>query len=157
MEGVGTSIRSIRNLKVTDFEEAARLLDNLDATVLPGCEEGDISKAEGKLNLTFPKTFRQYLETWGGVFVKGNEFLGLDCVEFTLKSREFGGLPENLIVFRDENGHRYFCIANDPKHTHREMIVVWDVTDEARFDEVYMSFRDFFTEELQELLASRGE
>lgn len=145
--------------KYPDLDE---LLEQLDAFIAGG-QPDQIDAAEVKLGLKFPQTFKDYLSEWGNLSAEGQEYYGLtrsgdfdnsgvpNCVWYTLTERVDVGLPDELVIVRNDNGEQYICIeCNLPGN--EERIVYWDNIEREVDRTVNMTFVEFLKEELEELL-----
>lgn len=64
-----------------------------------GVSEDKIRSAENVLGLHFAPEYRELLATYGSLFLKGEEFFGLEVVDITLKAREdHSDFPKGMYV-----------------------------------------------------------
>lgn len=81
-------------------------------------DEKTIIEAENKLNVKFPKSYREFLKQYGLGDIFGEEIYGLGTEEtgipnlvwITNKFREKESLPNNLICFYFADDGEYFCL-----------------------------------------------
>lgn len=79
---------------------------NSDADIYKGVSDQEISVAEQKLGMSFPKTYREILSTFGSVDIGSDEIFGLgvegysNVVETTLKERDLvkGELDSYIVI-----------------------------------------------------------
>lgn len=61
--------------------------------------EDKIISAENVLGLHFSPEYRELLTNYGSLFLKGEEFLGVEVVDITLKAREeYSDFPPSMYV-----------------------------------------------------------
>lgn len=61
--------------------------------------EDKIISAENVLALHFAPEYRELLTNYGSLFLKGEEFLGVEVVDITLKAREeYSDFPQSMYV-----------------------------------------------------------
>lgn len=64
-----------------------------------GVSEDKIVSAENVLGLHFAQEYRELLANYGSLFLKGEEFLGIDVVDVTLKAKEGNpDFPQDMYV-----------------------------------------------------------
>ncbi|MFN3153377.1 SMI1/KNR4 family protein [Bremerella sp.] len=149
---------------MSTFEEVEQLLSELDAFVAGGKTDAIVSAAEDKLAVSFPPSFREYLLRWGNVSCDGYEYYGLtqnddfdnasvpNFVWFTLKKRRDVGLPQSLLVFRNENDEEYLCIdTSQALDGDERKVVIWDNIERSISRSVDTSFIEYIREELLEV------
>ena len=144
-------------------DEVDQLLKDTDAFVAGGQEDATIASAEAKLGVLFPPSFREYLRRWGNLSFDGCEYYGLtrntdlekagvpNCVWFTLRKRSQVGLPQGLVVFRNNDDDEYICIDTDQKLNGDERgIAIWDNIERSVSHSLPVNFIEFLRDELLE-------
>lgn len=64
-----------------------------------GVSEDKITSAENVLGLHFSPEYRELLINYGSLFLKGEEFLGIEVADITLRVREeYSGFPQDMYV-----------------------------------------------------------
>lgn len=98
------------------ISEHEELLDSME-----GCTEELVKKAEKRLNLSFPKSYRDFLLKFGTMNFGSEEFYGIvqedfdnssvpDAIWYTLRERLDSGLPDNLFIIYDTGSEEVFCL-----------------------------------------------
>lgn len=147
------------------IDEIEKQLDQADAFIAGGQSAEVISAAESKLGVSFPPSFREYLSRWGNLSFDGYEYYGLtrntdfengsvpNCVWFTLRKRLAAGLPDRLVVFRNENDDVYYCVDTEHILEGNECgVTIWDHIDRSVDQRLNCNFLEFLNEELVEFL-----
>jgi len=116
-----------------------------------------ISKAEQRLGLAFPASYRQFLAQYGAGSVGSLEIYGViaddfdagavpDGVWLTLKRRLDSALPKNLMIIGDVGDGSYYCIMDAASGGG---VVVFDPG--SRMSEAaYTSFDEYVIAQLEE-------
>lgn len=120
-----------------------------------------INKGEELLGIKFPKSYRFFLENWGEVNFDGKEYYGVfredfensgipDVVWVNLNERK-SDFPNNLIVFKQNNGVEYYCFDVSKTDEDGECpIVIWDNINKEIEQTLDMTFAEFLLEDLEE-------
>ena len=106
-----------------DYEEALRLIEtgNEITSFIGGASDLLIKKAEKKLNLSFSKSYKDFLLRFGAMSFGAEEFYGIvredfdnsripDAIWYTLEERKKVNLPAHLLVFYDTGSEELFCL-----------------------------------------------
>jgi len=112
-----------------------RLRKHHESSFLPPQTEELVQKAEQKLDVTFPPTFRHFLRALGSGDVSGVEFFGIvdarfdhgppDAVSCTLEFRHETDLPRHLVVVFDHgDGTRFSMLDTSRRDSRGECPVV---------------------------------
>lgn len=122
---------------ILDYNSAVELLQqNQELNDFVGqCSEQLVKKAEGKLNVIFPQTYRDFLLTYGAGNFGSEEIYGIvkedfdnsgipDAIWFTLKQRKEVNLPSNLVIIYHTGGEEMFCLDFNRLGKHQEPAVV---------------------------------
>jgi hypothetical protein len=132
--------------------------------------EAAISAAEEALGVTFPPSYRTFLQTFGGIAIPahlgvGHEFVGVappdrapaegaaaqdDVVRRTLAARTERNLAEHLVVVGLGAGFQeWFCLdASRPRPNGEYPVLLYDARDNALDQQFY----DDFGQMLQEVM-----
>lgn len=148
----------------SSLDEIQQWIDTHDSVFVGTGHPEQIESAEEELGVPIPPTFRAYLSRWGLLSVRDLEYLGLtesddfselsypNFVSYTIEKRRAVGLPRELIVVRDDNGHRYVCVDTGRALDDSEFpITIWDPISRARVEETSLDFAEFVLAELEEL------
>lgn len=151
---------------MSQYDDVDQLLTESDAFVAGGQSEEMVAAAEEKLGVEFPPTFREYLMRWGNLSFGAYEYYGLtrnadfenasvpNCVWFTLRKRIQVGLPQSLIVFRNNNDEEYICIdTNRALDGGERGIAIWDNVHKSTSCSLDLNFIDYLREELLEQIS----
>jgi antitoxin YobK len=121
-----------------------------------------VERAENELGVTFPMSFKEYLETWGVIEFDSSEFYGIigsdfvhssvpDFVWFNKTIRKSQSIPDYLVIFRNIDGIVYYCLDTSKMNSEGECpVVVWDVPA-SQLEETYdMNFGEFLLDCIEE-------
>jgi len=147
------------------FDEVDRLLKEADAFIAGGQSEAMVKAAESTLGVSFPILFKRYLMKWGNLSFGGYEYYGLtrnddfgngavpNCIWFTLRRRADIGLPQSLVVFRNNDGDEYVCIDTIQRLDGDESrVVIWDNVTREISATLACTFIEYLHDELVEHL-----
>jgi hypothetical protein len=106
-----------------EYEEAITLIEKNEESIncIGGCSESLIKKAEERLKLSFPKSYREFLLKFGAMSFGAEEFYGIvrenfdnsripDAIWYTLMERKEVNLPTHLLVVYDTGSEELFCL-----------------------------------------------
>ncbi|ATW25299.1 SMI1/KNR4 family protein [Candidatus Formimonas warabiya] len=124
-------------MSIQDYNSAVKLIqENQElADFVGNCPEMLIKKAEEKLNIVFPQSYRSFLLSFGAGNFGAEEIYGIikedfdnsgipDAIWFTLKQRKEINLPSNLVIIYHTGGEEMFCLDINKIGKHQEPIIV---------------------------------
>lgn len=124
-------------MSIEDYENAVNLInENAVLSDFVGkCPEQLVRKAEEKLNLSFPKSYRHFLLNFGAGNFGSEEVYGIikedfensgipDAIWYTIKQRKEVNLPSNLIVIYHTGREEIFCLDTDKSGKQGESALV---------------------------------
>jgi hypothetical protein len=145
-------------------DDIEQLLKQAEACIAGGQSDEMIAAAEARLGVTFPASFRAYLSQLGNLSFNGYEYYGLtrnadfdhsgipNCVWFTLRKRDQIGLPAPLVIFRNENDEKYYCLDTTQTRDDECPVVIWDNITREISQTLNARFSEFLQAELTEWL-----
>lgn len=151
-----------------DYEEALRLMkDNEEFSDFVGERPGSLVKrAEDKLNVQFPATYRNFLLNYGAGNFGAEEIYGVidDSFEHSaipngiwlnLDERSQSGFPEHLVIIYHTGFEEYFCLDFSKLNEYNEPPVVSYVIGVDLEDQVYEIIASDFGEFLLDRVKSQ--
>lgn len=124
-------------MSIQDYNNAVKLLQqNQELSDFVGeCSEQLVKKAEAKLNVIFPQTYRNFLLNYGAGNFGSEEIYGIvkedfdnsgipDAIWYTLKQRKEVNLPSTLVIIYHTGGEEMFCLNFNKLGKHQEPVVV---------------------------------
>lgn len=116
-----------------------------------------IADAERVLGVSFPISFKEYLEKWGWISFGPNEYLGLgvkvqSVIATTQRVRETRGLPTCLVVVCEHDGDEYVCLDTQAIKGGECPVVVWDSPSREISRARSESFEEFLTTDIRAFL-----
>lgn len=144
-----------------NYEEAKKIIglhSDLDDFV-GNISDENIAKAEKELNVTFSKSYRQFLKDFGAGNFGAEEIYGIlsgdfdnsgipDAIWFTKKQRCEMALAPNLVIIYFTGGSEYFCLdvnqMNDEGECPVVVCVVGTDTIDKKLEIIAEDFGDFF-------------
>jgi hypothetical protein len=110
-------------MTMEDYDQAVKLMARyVTKQHFSGSKsENLIQKAERKLALTFPPTYRRFVLEYGAGSFGSSEIYGVidedfehasvpDAIWYTLSERDESGLPHNLVVIANDGAGTLFCL-----------------------------------------------
>jgi hypothetical protein len=127
------------NMSMDDLEAALQIVEeNSDDAYFSGPKSDDvITLAEQALGVSFPRTYRRFLQRLGAGDIAGEEFYGITTTDFenasipngiwlTLKQRETSSLPKTLVVVYSPGDGSYFVLDTARTQSNGECpVVIW--------------------------------
>lgn len=120
-----------------DYEAAIRLIeDNADLLTCIGTRPKElIQKAEERLGLSFPMSYKEFLLKFGAMSFGAEEIYGIvredfdnsrvpDAIWFTLVERKQVNLPNHLLVIYDTGSEELYCLDFSRLNSESEPAVV---------------------------------
>lgn len=120
-----------------EYEEAVKLIEKNEelTNCIGGCSETLIKKAEERLNLSFPKSYREFLRKFGAMSFGAEEFYGIvredfdnsripDAIWYTLMERKEVNLPTHLVIVYDTGSEELFCLDFSKLNSESEPAIV---------------------------------
>lgn len=124
-------------MSTEDYENALNLINENEflSDFVGKCPEQLVRKAEEKLNLSFPKSYKQFLLNFGAGNFGSEEVYGIvkedfensgipDAIWYTIKQRKEVNLPSNLVVIYHTGGEEIFCLDTNKPGKHGEPAVI---------------------------------
>jgi len=124
-------------MSIQDYNSAVELLQQNEelCDFVGQCSDQLVKKAEGKLNVIFPQTYRKFLLNYGAGNFGSEEIYGIvkedfdnsgipDAIWYTLKQRKEVNLPSNLVIIYYTGGEEMFCLDFNKLGKHQEPAVV---------------------------------
>ena len=124
-------------MSIEDYRYAEELIEQNEelSDFVGACPSELIEKAEHKLGVKFPDSYREFLLRYGAGSFGSEEIYGVikddfdnsgipDAVWYTLKQRKEVELPEDLIIIYSTGGEGMFCLNLGGNHISREAPVV---------------------------------
>lgn len=124
-------------MSIQDYSNAVDLIQqNPDLGDFVGkCSEELVKKAEEKLNLSFPQSYKNFLLNYGAGNFGAEEIYGIinqdfensgipDAIWFTIKQRKDINLPSNLLIIYHTGGEEIFCLDFSKLNKSNEPAVV---------------------------------
>lgn len=114
-----------------------------------GCSETEIDNLEKQLKLKFPKAYREFLAILGkggGEFMLSDrwvfQFGDLPSIAHNNKYIEFCDLPEDYLVFAEQDGFRWvFFVANGS--TDDPPVYLFDDSEDREYEQIGRSLWEF--------------
>jgi antitoxin YobK len=153
-----------------EYERAAKLIrENAEDSLLSGPKPEElVAKAEAKLGVTFPLTYRRFLLEFGGGPFAGSAFFGVfdddfdtqgayDVVSRTLDVRREAGFPDNVVAVYDYEDGDLGCLelAGDGDEAPVIALTPGFPVDVNERDEVAPDFGTFLLKEVKSAIESR--
>jgi hypothetical protein len=152
-------------MSVEDIEKAFELIESHNIqTDFDGPKPADLlEKAEDALNLSFPASYRAFLNRFGCGGVSGEEFYGIvnddfinssvpDAIWVTLDERKMFNLPKSHIIVSSTGDGGYYAIDCSKSSGENESPVVeWWAGPQLQ-KEVAKDFGEFFLRSIREAL-----
>lgn len=123
-----------------------------------------IEKAENYLKISFPNSYKRFLQELGNANIGGQEIYGItkdkefensgfpNGIWFTANERETISLPEELLIIYYDGDDFYFCLDTSQMKEGECPVVAFDVSGLGEKEKVYDTFIDFVNEECIALL-----
>lgn len=119
-------------------------------------DKNKIDLAEKALGVTFPPSYKKYLEEFGAIEIDNYSIAGLtqrdvgelgDVVAFTRYAREEFGLPSQYVALDFKDGDDFLCIDTSQKDASSEspIVLINPVTKRQHGSVVSPSFGDHLT------------
>lgn len=153
-------------MSMSDLEQFLQLVsENESEADFEGEKSSElINAAENALGLTFPPTYRRFVEQLGCGDIAGFEIYGVlsknfadsgipDAIWLTLDERRTSQLPESLILVSDIGDGSYYAIDCSTKHANGESPVVIRLVDGTSSEPVHSDFGEFARERLESAVA----
>jgi cell wall assembly regulator SMI1 len=150
-------------MSIQDFEKAIELIEEFGGGDFEGPkDESLIKKAEQKLGVKFPPTYRRFLASHGCGDVEGLEIYGVikddfdnsgipDAIWITLKERQDSKIDANLVLISADGTGSYFAINTAVCDSDGESpVVLWEPGFGVR-EKIADSFGVYFFGALNEL------
>ena len=151
-------------MSIEDYNKAVDLIQQNQelADFVGNRPDNIVNKAEVKLNLVFPQSYRMFLKNFGagnfgseeiyGVIKEDFENSGIpDAIWYTLKQRKEVNLPQNLLVIYHSGGEEMFCLDINKTGKDAESMIVSYVTG---IDSKYQTY-EIIAEDFGEFLLQR--
>lgn len=153
-------------MSIQDYNNAVELIQQNQwlGDFVGNCSENIIKKAEEKLNIVFPQSYRNFLLSFGagnfgaeeiyGVIKENFENSGIpDAIWFTLKQRKEVNLPSNLVVIYHTGGEEMFCLDINKIGKYQEaMIVSYAIgvdSEHQTYEIIANDFGEFFLQRVK--------
>lgn len=153
-------------MSIQDYNNAVELIQQNQGLgdFVGNCSESIIKKAEEKLNIVFPQSYRKFLLSFGagnfgaeeiyGVIKEDFENSGIpDAIWFTLKQRKEVNLPLNLVVIYHTGGEEMFCLDINKIGKYQEPIIVSYVigvdSEHQIYEIIANDFGEFFLQRVK--------
>jgi antitoxin YobK len=157
-------------MSMKDLEEAFGLIEhNHDQADFDGPKSDKLlNKAEQRLGLLFPATYRTFLSRLGCGDIAGAEFYGVikddfensavpDAIWLTLRQRQIAQAPLSLIIVGSTDNGGYFALDSSVTSNDGENPVVeWWPGPKTQLA-VAKDFGEFFLRSVREALGEYGE
>lgn len=144
-------------MSIKDYEKAVHLInENQAISDFAGkCPELLIKKAEEKLNISFPESYRQFLLNFGAGNFGSEEVYGIikedfensgipDAIWYTIKQRKEVNLPSNLVVIYHTGGEEMFCLdTNKPGKNGEPALVSYAIGVDSKHQTYEIIANDF--------------
>jgi hypothetical protein len=154
-------------MSIQDYSSAVRLIQqNSDLSDFIGeCSEKLVKKAEEKLKVIFPQSYRNFLLNFGAGNFGAEEIFGVikedfensgipDAIWFTLKQRKEIELPSNLVIIYHTGGEEMFCLDLNTMGKYGEPAVVSYVIGVNLEDQIFEIIANDFGEFLLQRVES---
>jgi len=133
--------------------------ENIEKAYVSGEKlESSIGKAERALGMSFPPSYRLFLQKYGTCAIAGEEFYGIPIVEdyqksavpnaiwLTLKHRKECDLPEKTILIYDVgDGEKFALDLRQPNSENEAPVVAWTPGMSKPEDKLEIIAEDFGT------------
>lgn len=143
-----------------DYEKAVKLIEENEDLKddIGGCSHKLIELAEKKLNLKFPRSYKDFLLKFGVLSFGSEEIYGIvredfdnsrvpDAIWYTLVERREVKMPEWLLVIYDTGSEELFCLNLNNINDEGEPIVVSFVPgldiEYQTYEEIAKDFGEF--------------
>ncbi len=153
-------------MSIQDYNIAVDLLQqNQNLSDFVGeCSEYIVKKAEEKLSIEFPQSYRSFLRNFGagnfgteeiyGVVKEDFENSGIpDAIWFTLKQRKEINLPSNLLIIYHTGGEEMFCLDINKIGRYGEPVVVSFIIgvdlEFQKYEVIANDFGEFFLQRVK--------
>jgi len=145
------------------------LAENPGAYLGGAATESRIAEAERILGLTLPKSYREFLATWGDLEFRMRKYLGIpatmnmdhptpaDFVGTTLEAREQAGLPSQLVVCATRPDGPRACLNTFAMRDREAPVVLWDSASRTIVRTLAPTFAGFLRDRLEAVLKSSGK
>jgi antitoxin YobK len=146
---LGNSMEEIKAIVAANLDKF-EYFGNIDSKVVHAAEE--------YLNVKFPDSYKQYLQEWGVLEIDSSEFYGLigsdfdnssvpDVAWFNRTIREIKAIPRHLVIFRNIEGVRYYCLDTTRLDSRNECpVVIWNPVTNSMEESLNMNFAQFLKE-----------
>jgi antitoxin YobK len=123
-----------------------------------------VEKAEIALGVRLPKSYRDFLKSYGFISFEGLEYYGVideefeksgvpDVVWYNHHLRIAQSFPAHLIVVSNNDGVEYMCLDTSKFFSDTECaMVVWDNVSKKVAESYDISFADFLADEMEQAL-----
>ena len=144
------------------------LAENPGAYLGGAATENRIAEAERILGLTLPKSYREFLASWGDLEFRMRKYLGIpatmdmdhptpaDFVGTTLEAREQAGLPSQLVVCATRPDGPRACLNTFAMRDREAPVVLWDSASRTIVRTLAPTFAGFLRDRLEAVLKSSG-
>jgi hypothetical protein len=148
-------------MSIQDLERAFELIELMgDGDVEGKKETALVEKAEKCLGLSFPNSYKIFLETLGYCGIKGLEFYGIfgddfensgvpDAIWLTLKNRKTG-LPHSFVIVSSLGNGTYYALDTSQLNADGECpVVTYEIN--GRIEKIADDFGEFLLSELDSM------
>lgn len=149
-------------MSIEELEKAIELIEENGGGDFVGPRDFHLIKyAEEYLNVTFPPSYKRFLERYGCGDIEGIEIFGVinddfvnsgipDAIWLTMKHRD-AGMSDNLVLFYSTGHGPYLALdASLPNSAGEYPVVSYDLNEDLKI--VYEDFGEFLLKELETVL-----
>jgi len=149
--------------KVEIIQEKLNEID--DIFIAGSFSEEKITEAEILLDSELPRSYKQFLTTFGNVSYGPYEIFGLtnspnpekagipNVVGYNLKKWNLEDFPRNLLIIQNNNNEQYICLKLDKKIDENECaLIVWDNINKCEDTEINGNFINYLIDEIDEYI-----
>ena len=142
------------------------LAENSSVQIGNAVVASQIAEAERILSLSLPRSFREFLSTWGEIDFHSTKFLGIplamdmahpteaDFVGATLDGRDNLGLPHPFVLCASYPNGLHICLDTFSMRDEEGAALVWNGTSRAVVQILAPTFADFLRDHMEAALKS---